>query len=209
MMDKWVDSRHTIDLITSRCNKNYETGQAEDPSKEFLYKDLLNALLKLTEEQLNQKVKILPPNGNKLHNYHLEPVIGINTVEYYCHIDGEVITQTRTCEDFQHHPEQVVLLRDGSGVGEYGDTLYRSHPDAPFITQGNVSKKWFDLDEEIPLEKLEEEVEKHKKEIEDHKKRYKNVQIDGSCCEIDLESDRSEEEQIADYRKWFATRKRR
>lgn len=88
----------------------------------FTWKKMLDCLGKLTEEQLQQPAMLLPPNPTPAHSL-LEPILCIGTVEELCHVDGDVCHETRG-PDFQHHPEQVVALRDWAPFDEEGNTSF-------------------------------------------------------------------------------------
>jgi len=85
--------------------------------KPFTYKELLRSLAAMTEAQLDQEVQIMPNNPTPGPT-RLQPVYGINTVEHY---EAE---DTRSAVDFQHHPEQVVLLSDYSPFYEEGNSYF-------------------------------------------------------------------------------------
>jgi hypothetical protein len=44
----------------------------------------------------------------------------LGTVEALCHAGNEIACATRSCDDFKHHPEQLVLLYDESIFDENG-----------------------------------------------------------------------------------------
>ncbi len=89
----------------------------------FTYRDLLEHLQKLDVSALDQQVEVLPPH-NDGKPVRLHPVLGVNTVKEYCHVGEEIDTLTRSTLDFEHHPEQVVLLTDGSPFSVDGDTFF-------------------------------------------------------------------------------------
>lgn len=115
----------------------------------YSYAELRDYLNTLSEGELKQQVQILGDKGSLNEDSHLEPVVGAGTVEKMCHVDGEAVTQTRSAQDFQHHPEQVILVRDGSPFGKDGDSAYEMVKDG-FI--GNVSGKFFPFIEKKPHE---------------------------------------------------------
>ncbi len=100
-------------------------GRTEDKDGDgpFTYRRLKEQLALMTEAQLDQEVQIMPNNPTP-DPTRLQPVYGINTVECYCHVDGEVAQETRSAVDFQHHPEQVVMLSDYSPFSKDGDSFY-------------------------------------------------------------------------------------
>lgn len=105
----------------------------------YSYRQLLDFLHDLTEDQLDQQIQILTDECESGKASLLEPIIGSGTVEQLCHANDEVISETRNVMDFKHHPEQVVLLRDGPPYSEDGDTAYEMVKDG-FI--GNVTGKF-------------------------------------------------------------------
>ncbi len=113
----------------------------------FTWEDLLIALKKLTPEELKQSVQIFPPH-NTPDPVKLMPVLGIGTVDYF----GE--KNTKSNDDFKHHPEQVVLLTDHHRFSDDGDTYYTLQKDGTMI--GNVSGK------KIPLLKKKKTRKKSK-----------------------------------------------
>ena len=102
----------------------------------FTWKDLLVELQKLTPAELSQSVQVFPPH-NTPDPVKLMPVLGIGTIEFF----GE--TDSRSNDDFKHHPEQVVLLTDHHRFGDEGDTWYTLQEDGTMI--GNISGKTFPL----------------------------------------------------------------
>lgn len=100
------------------------------------WKEVLEYLKNLTEIQLNQDAMLLPPQSDGTIPAYLEPIVSLGTVEEMCHVDGETITDTRSSQDFKHHPEQVVMIYDVSPYDVYGNTVYDLTEDG-FI--GNVT----------------------------------------------------------------------
>jgi hypothetical protein len=98
---------------------------------------------KLSEEQLDQQVQILPhdPDGDK--PTHLLPVYAIGAVKELCHIDDgdEIVIETRSADDFKHHPEQIVLESDDSPFDEDGNSSYDLEEDG---WRGNKTGKLYD-----------------------------------------------------------------
>jgi hypothetical protein len=88
------------------------------------WKEVLEYLKYLTDIQLNQEAMLLPPQSDRTVPTHLEPIISLGTVEEMCHVDGEIITETRSSEDFKHHPEQVVMLYDIFPYDKDGNMFY-------------------------------------------------------------------------------------
>lgn len=106
-------------IIENRCR------EFDGDHMRFTYRNLLEKLKELSEDQLNQPVQILGTDINHDDgSIRLEPVLCVDTVENLCHVDGEISTPTHSTEDFNHHPEQIVLLRDYSPFGKDGDTSY-------------------------------------------------------------------------------------
>ena len=111
----------------------------------YTWGDLLKALKKCTPEQLKQSVQIFPPH-NTPDPVKLMPGIAFDTIE------GFEETNSRSADDFKHHPEQLVLLTDHCGFSDYGDTYYTMD----FVKKqmvGNVSGKIFDLKGELKKRK--------------------------------------------------------
>lgn len=106
------------------------------------WKDVLEFLQKLSEDQLNQTAMLMPPEPDQTKSVHLEPIVAMGTVAYMCSSldDDEVTTQTRGSDDFQHHPEQVIMLYDYSPYDEDGNTCYEL-VEGGFI--GNVTGKLY------------------------------------------------------------------
>lgn len=82
----------------------------------FTYKDLKEFVNNMPDEQLDQSVQILPNNPTPAP-IRLKPIYWIGKV-------GETEQQVRNIENFEHNPDQIVLLEDSSPYGEYGDTYY-------------------------------------------------------------------------------------
>jgi len=119
----------------------------------FTYEVLYQALAKLTPEQRKQSVQMFPPH-NTPDAVKLQPIYGLHTVKELCHADdGEVLDETRSADDFQHHPEQLVLLSDYHPFGDEGDTCYTWNEDGSMT--GNVSGKTFDMFERLKPSKEE------------------------------------------------------
>jgi hypothetical protein len=128
-MGKRIAKRMTGQNLAILQNRLHETVENDF----FRYKHLKSALDKMTPEQLEQQVQILPgnPTGEPIQ---LEPAIFIGTVEEMCHYaDGEVSTETRSEVDDKHHPEQVVIGRDGPSRSIEGDTAYEWNDDNEFV----------------------------------------------------------------------------
>jgi hypothetical protein len=112
----------------------------------FSYGDLLAGLQKLTPEQLAQEVRLM--KGNSSHRLALlKPVVAVGTVEEMCHVDGEVVTETRG-PGFVHNPAQVILVYDGPEFDEDGDTYYTMEDGIneetgkkEIMLRGNVTRK--------------------------------------------------------------------
>ncbi len=90
----------------------------------FTYRDLLFVLDEMTDGQLDQAVQIAPSQPNKDKPTGLMPVIAFNTVQYFFHDGEEVCQETRSAEDWKHHPEQFVLLADDHPFSDQGDFYY-------------------------------------------------------------------------------------
>lgn len=79
----------------------------------------------LSEDQLAQEVMVLGPNVGSPRGFSkLKPGIAVGTVEDLCHVDGHVEIECRQLPDLEHHPEQVVLLIDGAGFDDDGNTMF-------------------------------------------------------------------------------------
>ena len=100
----------------------------------FTYRELKEFVASLTEEQLDQEVQILPNNPTPDPTL-LEPVIGIDTIEHY---EAE---DTRSAVDFQHHPEQVVLLSDYCPFDKEGNSYFVMEEDG--MMRGNKTGKLY------------------------------------------------------------------
>lgn len=111
----------------------------------FSYRQLRDYLDKMPADALSQQVEILPPQGGSISDIiMLEPVIGVGTVEEMLHVDGEVVTETRSSQDFAHHPERIILLTDYNGHSKDGDTYY-TMTDGGFIgNKTGKEKPWID-----------------------------------------------------------------
>ncbi len=58
------------------------------------------------------------------------------------HVDGKIVTPTHNCTDWQHHPEQFILVQDSHTWGEDGDTAYEMKEiDGEIYMIGNISGK--------------------------------------------------------------------
>lgn len=101
-------------LLDNRC---------DDMKSKFTYRHLLNYLNRLDENELDQNVQIMPDHVTP-DPVRLEPAIAVGTVKDWCHEDGYVEVETRNADDFKHHPEQIIILTDGSPFSEDGDTYY-------------------------------------------------------------------------------------
>jgi len=79
--------------------------------------DVLKYLQTLTYQQLEQRPMVMPhqPDDDKVVN--LLPVVVMITVE-------ETELETRSAEDWNHHPEQVVLLTDLHPFDGEGNLFY-------------------------------------------------------------------------------------
>jgi hypothetical protein len=135
------------EIINHRRNKFRK--EDEEKEKFFTYGDLFNYLKTLTEDQLKQTVQILSPTPIHGKATLLEPGIGINTVKNYCH-DGktdEILTDTRSIEDFAHHPEQIVILRDGPCFDEHGNTWFTLEKGGGM--RGNKTGKLYFMGKEV------------------------------------------------------------
>lgn len=83
----------------------------------YTWGDLLKALKKCTPDQLKQSVQIFPPH-NTPDPVKLMPGIAFDTIEA---LEAD---DTRSDDDFKHHPEQLVLLIDYHKFSDLGDTHY-------------------------------------------------------------------------------------
>lgn len=113
-----------------------------DEGTHFTWKQLLEQLKKLTPEQLAQNVQIFPPHCTP-DPIKLMPVYGVYTVAELCHDGDEVLDETRSADDFKHHPEQVVLMSDHCPFSDDGDTYFTMNEDGTMT--GNVSGKTTDF----------------------------------------------------------------
>ena len=103
--------------------------------------DVLKVLKKLTPAQLKQNAMLLPSSPLP-EPLLLEPIIGIGTVKEMCHVKGEIVTETRSADDFQHHPEQIVMLYDGSPFDKDGNSFYTMEDKG---LRGNKTGKLYSL----------------------------------------------------------------
>jgi len=92
----------------------------------YTYQNLKEFVANLTDTQLAQQVQLLGPDN---HTSLLCPVIGGGTVEEMCHVDGVIAQTTHSVIDFEHHPEQVILLSDHCPFSEEGDQYYTMDED--------------------------------------------------------------------------------
>ena len=114
----------------------------DTPGSFFTYRHLLDYLLTLTDAQLRQNVMTMNPSGEVGEAVRLRPVFAAGTVEEMCHVDGSVETPTHSADDFRHHPEQVILLEDGSPYSKDGDSYYTLGKDEQgMYLEGNVTGK--------------------------------------------------------------------
>ncbi len=111
-LDLRLREKQTIEMLNSRMGKGIPR-----------WRDVLDYLKTLTDEQLDQEAMLLPPNPTGSLTL-LEPIFAFGTVEEMCHVDGEVVTETRSGNDFKHHPEQVVALYDYAPYDEDGNTFF-------------------------------------------------------------------------------------
>jgi len=81
----------------------------------FTYRDLLEALENMTEEQLDQQVQTLPVCPDKDKAIPLEPVVSFNTIRFF--LDDQ---KTRSSVDNKHYDGDFVLLTDGNMYKEDG-----------------------------------------------------------------------------------------
>lgn len=114
---------------------NYRSGKViPKHDGKFTYRDLRRCLRMLTEAELDQSVQILPHEPDEGKPIRLEPVVAIDSIERF-----EVESKTHSADDFEHHPEQIVLLSDYSPYSEDGDSFYELRPDGKMI--GNKTGK--------------------------------------------------------------------
>jgi hypothetical protein len=92
-----------------------------DGSTIYTYRDLHDYLGRMTDDQLDQRVQILPPLSHD-RLYALGWVVAIGTVEYFCPFDpaDPWPFRTRSIFDNDHHPESVVMLVAGNFFNEDG-----------------------------------------------------------------------------------------
>jgi len=110
------------------------------------YRDLRNMLGSMTDAELDQKVQIMPPNRDGDKPIRLQPAICIDTIENLCHTNGEIDQETRSADDFKHHPEQVVVMVDWSPYSSDGDEWYELEEDGGL--RGNNSGKLVSCEDE-------------------------------------------------------------
>jgi hypothetical protein len=103
-------------------------GLQGSPAGGYTYRQLRDYLNTLAELELDQTVQLFTPRGTVGAAARLRPVVGAGTVAALCHVDGAVVTPTRNAHDFQHHPEQVVLVADLSPFSAEGDRFYTLEP---------------------------------------------------------------------------------
>ena len=110
----------------------------------FTYGDLLGFLQSLQATQLDQPVMILRLKQTPDPDL-LDKGIGIGTIEELCHVNGEIIKETRG-PDFAHHPEQIAILIDGIGFDIEGNTSFTMERiNGEIMFRGNVTKKLYPL----------------------------------------------------------------
>lgn len=110
----------------------------------FTYQDLFEFLQTKTPEQLAQQAQIVPKGGGVTPApINLETIICAGTVEELFYVDGTCDYEIRSSRDHKHHPEEIVLITDGHGFSEDGDTAYTMSvdEDGESILIGNVSGK--------------------------------------------------------------------
>jgi hypothetical protein len=128
-------------MLQKRCNKD---NLKYERKPDFTYADLKAYLDKMTPEQLAQQVQILSPGGSISDSIMLEPAFAIGSVQEMCSDDkGENVQSTHSALDFQHHPEQIILLSDYCPFGEDGDSYYTMDEDenGETVMIGNKSGK--------------------------------------------------------------------
>lgn len=114
----------------------------------YTYRALRDYLSGLDDDQLEQQVQLLNPGGSIDDSILLEPVIGAGTVAQMCSTEeGEAVQQIHSALDFEHHPEQIVLISDYSPFSEDGDSHYELQKDADgeIVLVGNKSGKVHDV----------------------------------------------------------------
>jgi hypothetical protein len=105
-----------LTLAQRLIEHNPAPSDAEDKHHEFdTYYSLLYFLASQPSEVLKQTPSCIGAEKNKAGEILLQPVFAIGTVAEMC---GE--EKTRGHVDWQHHPEQLVLLTDGHPFGEDG-----------------------------------------------------------------------------------------
>ena len=87
--------------------------------------DVLAFLQTLTPEQLRQAPMAMPPEPDGDKPLGLMPLVTMGTIEEMCHVDGKVVTKTRSCDNDEHHPEQVVMLIDSFPYDNDGNGFYK------------------------------------------------------------------------------------
>jgi hypothetical protein len=115
----------TSEVILRRSENLKDDGGKGPCFVTYPYKELLQFLQTLTPQQLEQQVQIISAHsGTSPAPINLEPVIDAGTVEGFLYVNGECDYEIHSSVDWKQHPEEVVLLCDGHGFGEFGDTAY-------------------------------------------------------------------------------------
>lgn len=82
------------------------------------YRELLEALQKLTPEQLEQEAQYVPHHWDGDMALDACPLVAIDTVENF------EFEHVRSNTDHKHHPEEIVLLGDCHYFDENGNMWY-------------------------------------------------------------------------------------
>ena len=135
--------------VTRRCAETRATyGKEKEGDDDLILtwgkiKKFVNGL---SEDQLTQEVMVLGPNiGSPRGFAKLKPGVAVGTVEDLCHVDGHVEIECRQLPDLGHHPEQVVLLIDGAGFDDDGNTMFTLVKDEnnKVMLKGNKTNKLY------------------------------------------------------------------
>ena len=84
------------------------------------WRELLEELLKLSEEELEQKIQVMPNNPDETVATPLLPAYAFGTVEELVGDPGDVGAGVRSFYDNQHHPGDFILCVDRNHFGEDG-----------------------------------------------------------------------------------------
>ena len=109
------------------------------------YKELLEYLQTLTPEQLEQRIMVLPPDveiGGNDEVVDLLPVFAIGSVKSLY----EDTRETRSADDWNHHPEQIVICTDCNPFDGEGNDAFELVEDenGNILWKGNNTNKLYE-----------------------------------------------------------------